>query len=298
MRLTNIWGSPTSRDCSANDPKKDASVPVISLLTDFGDRDEYVGVLKGVILSRAPQAVIVDICHHIRPHDIRQAAAMLTAVFPYFPMGTLHVVVVDPGVGSDRDIVLARAQKCDFLCPDNGLLTELITQGVLDAAWRVINQALFADAVSTTFHGRDIFAPVAGFLASGGTPEKLGSVKAIDELVCLEVASARCDRQGCLQGVAVTIDRFGNIITNIGRDLLTSFCEGDLNQFLAIEAGVVYSMPLVASYSAAPAGQILATIGSRGTLEIAVNQGNAAEKLGIVPGAWIRVAREKKAGSP
>jgi len=271
-------------------------VSTISLLTDFGDRDEYVGVLKGVILSRAPQAVIVDICHHVTPHDIRQAAAMIAAVFPYFPTGTLHVVVVDPGVGGDRDIVLARARQCDFLCPDNGLLTELIFQGVLQAAWRVTNQTLFADAVSATFHGRDIFAPVAGFLASGGAPAKLGPEKAIDEMVCLGRAATRCDGQGRLRGTVVSVDRFGNIITDIGRDLLTSFCEGDLNQSLVIEAGSVYSMPLVASYSRVPPGKLLATIGSRGTFEIAVNQGSAAERLGIAPGVWIRVARGEKNG--
>jgi hypothetical protein len=254
--------------------------------------------MKGVILGRAPQAAIVDICHHIAAHDIRQAAAMMAAVFPYLPEGTLHVVVVDPGVGSERDVVLAHARKCDFLCPDNGLLTELINQGVLHSVRRVTNQALYADSVSTTFHGRDIFAPVAGFLASGGAVEKLGPTQVIDELVCLDLAPSRWDGQDRLAGVVVAVDRFGNIITNIGRDLLTSFCEGDLNQSLVIESGVVRPVRLVASYSAVHVGRLLVTIGSRGTLEIAVNQGSASERLGIAPGAWIRVARGDKNGRP
>ena len=275
-----------------------SNAPIITLMTDFGDRDEYVGVMKGMILSRAPQAVIVDICHHIAAHDICQAAAMMASVFPYYPAGTLHVVVVDPGVGSKRNIVWARSRKCDFLCPDNGLLTELIIQGVLHTARRVTNQALFADAISATFHGRDIFAPVAGFLASGGAPEKLGPEQAVDELVCLDHAPSRWDGQDRLQGAVITVDRFGNIITNIGRELLTSFCEGDLNQILVIEAGSVRPVSLVTSYSAVPVGRLLATIGSRGTLEIAVRQGSAAERLGIAPGAKIRVAREKQDGSP
>jgi S-adenosyl-L-methionine hydrolase (adenosine-forming) len=277
---------------------RDTNVPIISLLTDFGDRDEYVGVMKGVILSHAPKAVIVDVCHHISPHDIRQAAAMVAAVFPYFPTGTLHVVVVDPGVGSERNIVLARARKCDYLCPDNGLLTELILQGVFHAARRVTNQAFFADTVGATFHGRDIMAPVAGFLASGGVPEKLGPAQAIDELICLDPMTSRSDGQGDLLGAVVAVDRFGNIITNIGRDLLTSAGEGDLKQFLIIETGTVHRMPLVSSYWAVPAGQLLATIGSRGTLEIAVNQGNAADRLGIAPGASVRVARKKDPNDP
>ncbi len=276
----------------------DANVPIVSLLTDFGNRDEYVGVLKGVILSHAPQAVIVDVCHAIAPHDIRQAAAMLAAVFPYFPVGTLHVVVVDPGVGSERDIVLARARKCDYLCPDNGLLTELIRQGVLQTARRVTNRTLFADEVSATFHGRDIMAPVAGFLASGGVPEKLGPERAIGELVCLDFTLSRSDGQGGLQGAVVSVDRFGNIITNIGRDLLTSAGEGDLKQFLIVETGAVHPMPLVSSYGAVPAGQLLATIGSRDTLEIAVNQGRAADRLGVAPGAWVRVAWKKNPNDP
>ena len=276
----------------------DANVSIVSLLTDFGDRDEYVGVMKGVILSRAPQAVIIDVCHHILRHDIRQAAAMLAAVFPYFPTGTLHVVVVDPGVGSERDIVLARARKCDCLCPDNGLLTELIRQGVFQTAWRVTNQALFADEVSATFHGRDIMAPVAGFLASGGVPAKLGPERAIAELVCLDLPLSRSDGQGGFQGTVVTVDRFGNIITNIGRDLLTSAGEDDLKQILIGETGAVHPIPLVSSYGAVPAGQLLATIGSRGTLEIAVNQGRAADRLGATPGALVRCRLGKNPNDP
>jgi hypothetical protein len=128
--------------------------PIIALLTDFGDRDEYVGVMKGVILSRAPGACIVDLCHHIVPHDIRQAAAMIDASFGYFPDHALFVMVVDPGVGGERSIVLATAGARSFVCPDNGLLTGLIRRGILDTARRITNQALFGDAVSPTFHGR------------------------------------------------------------------------------------------------------------------------------------------------
>jgi len=263
---------------------------IISLLTDFGDRDEYVGVMKGAILRRAPHAVIVDLCHHIAPHDIRQAATMIVAAYPHFPEGTLHVMVVDPGVGGQRAIVYAQAATCGFLCPDNGLLTGLIAQGQLHSVWRVTHRAFFSQAVSATFHGRDIMAPVAGFLVSGNRPEMLGPRQAVGDLVCLDGLSARLEGDGHLLGTVDAVDRFGNVVTNIGRDLLTSSWEGDLKQSLMIESETQWVMPLVASYSAVPTGGLLATIGSRNTLEIAVNQGNAGMLLGVVPGSQLRVS--------
>lgn len=262
---------------------------MISLLTDFGDRDEYVGVMKGVILRRAPQAVIVDLCHHIAPYAIHQAAAMIAAAYRFFPERTLHVMVVDPGVGGERDIIFAQAQTFGFLCPDNGLLSGLIAQGLLRAARRVTNRALFAEVVSKTFHGRDIIAPVAAYLAAGGLPENLGPQKDIGELVCLEVSPARLYQDGILVGHVDRIDGFGNVVTNIGAELLTSILEDDLNQNLVVDIGEKWAMPLVSSYGALPPGELLATIGSRDTLEIAVNQGHAGRLLGAAPGAMIRV---------
>jgi S-adenosylmethionine hydrolase len=266
--------------------------PIISLLTDFGDHDEYVGVLKAAILCRAPQATIVDLCHQIKPHDIRQAASMIAAAFEYFPEDTLHVMVVDPGVGGKRDIVYAQAHTCGFLCPDNGLLSELLAREAILRAWRVINTSLYSDVVSATFHGRDIIAPVAGFLSSGGPPEQLGPRKAVHEILSLGDPLAYVDHEGCLVGTVVAIDRFGNMITDIGRGLLTSAWEGDLNQILVVEGEKRHAMPLVGSYSARPAGELLATVGSRNTLEIAVNQGSAGRQLGIAVGATIRVSRK------
>ena len=271
---------------------------IVTLLTDFGHRDEYVGVMKGVILSRAPHAVIVDLCHHIAPHDIRQAANMIAAAYGFFPEGTLHVMVVDPGVGGDRGIVLARSRQCGFLCPDNGLLSGLVAQGTLQSAWQVTNPVFFADEVSATFHGRDIIAPVAGMLASGGSAENLGAPMAIRDLVCLNEAPAMRTPDGSLRGTVVATDRFGNVLTDIGRDLLTSLGEGDLNQFLTIDIVGPQVIPLVATYSMTPAGELLALIGSRKTLEIAVNQGNAAILLGIKPGMPVRVRGQDGPSGP
>lgn len=263
--------------------------PIIALLTDFGDQDEYVGVMKGIILSRAPQASVVDICHQIEPQDIRQAAAMIDAAFGFFPAHTLFVMVVDPGVGGDRGIVLARAGKRRWLCPNNGLLTGLIHRGLLETAREVTNQTLFLERVSNTFHGRDIMAPVAGYLAAGGQAALLGPELAIEALVRLEDTAARQEADGSLSGRIVSVDRFGNLITDIGRNLLTSICEGDLNRILTIEVGSPWRLPLVASYCAASPGQLLATIGSRETLEIAINTGNAAQKLGWRRGTVLRI---------
>jgi S-adenosylmethionine hydrolase len=247
--------------------------------------------MKGAILSHAPLAVLVDLCHHIRPHDIGQAAAMIAAAYRFFPEGTLHVMVVDPGVGGQRDIVFAQAQTCGFLCPDNGLLSGLIAQNILHTAWRVTNRDLFAPIVSTTFHGRDIMAPVAGFLASGGHPEKLGPRKAIADLACSDIHAARQETDGSLWGTVVAVDRFGNVVTDIGRGLLTSAWEDDLKQISMVKIGDHPAIPLVASYSAVPAGKLLATFGSRDTLEIAVNQGHAGMVLGVVSGTPIHVSR-------
>jgi S-adenosylmethionine hydrolase len=262
---------------------------IITFLTDFGDRDEYVGVMKGVVLRRAPRAVLIDLCHHIPSHDIRQAAAMIAAAYRYFPEGTLHVMVVDPGVGSDRRIVFAQAASHQFLCPDNGLLSGLITTGKLLSARQVANPALMADDVSATFHGRDVIAPVAGFLASGGRPETLGERLAIETLVCLKDSSPHRKPDGSILGAVVAVDRFGNVVTDIGFGLLTSTHEGDLKQFLTIDIVGSQTLPLVSAYSEGRVGDLLALIGSRQTLEIAVNQGNAAQRLGIRPGMPVQV---------
>jgi S-adenosylmethionine hydrolase len=288
----------SSKACFANDHLMNAPPPIVALLTDFGEQDEYVGVLKGVILSRAPQAVVVDICHRIAPQDIRQAAAMINAAFAFFPAHTLYLMVVDPGVGGERRIVLAQAGQRRFLCPDNGLLSGLIHRGLLDSVRQVANQALFLKRVGSTFHGRDIMAPVAGYLAAGGQPAMLGPELAINALLRLEEPAAHREANGRLWGRVVSVDRFGNLITDIDRKLLTSLCEGDLNYILIIEAGSQWRLPLVASYGAVPPGQLLATIGSRETLEIAINMGNAAQALGLTPGTALQVRRQTAADAP
>lgn len=147
---------------------------VITLLTDFGTQDEYAGVMKGVILSLHPAALIVDISHQIAPQDVMQAAYMLRSSWQYFPAGTVHVTVVDPGVGGKRDILAAQYKRHFFLAPDNGILSMLAEEGDFQSLIRVENSGYFRNSVSRTFHGRDIFAPVAAHLSMGVKPENFG----------------------------------------------------------------------------------------------------------------------------
>jgi hypothetical protein len=268
---------------------------LISLLTDFGTRDEYVGVVKGVILTRNPNAVVVDISHALDPQDVPGAALMLKAAYPYFPQSTLHVVVVDPGVGSRRAVVaLALEDGPLFLAPDNGVLTLVLQDPRPKAAVRVENSAFFLAPVSRTFHGRDIFAPVAAALAGGAPLERLGPPVAAGDLVRLDLPAARPAGANALDGAVVAVDRFGNLITNIAAGLLGA----GAHPHLQVEIGGHRIQGLASAYADAAPRRPVALIGSRGTLEIAVNCGNAAETLAVGRGAAVRVAWPPGAADP
>lgn len=231
----------------------------IALLTDFGLRDPYVGVLKGVLASIAPRVPVIDICHEIPPFDVRAAAWVLRGAAPYFPRGTIFVAVVDPGVGSGRRILLAEAGGQLFLAPDNGLLADLESASFRQVAKR----ALFLAKISNTFHGRDIFAPVAARLARGLAPSKVGP--RVWSIV-------RLPRE---QGQVVWIDRFGNVVTDLPPGPAHLRFRGR-------------RIPVVPTYSSAKCGSLVAVVGSSGTIEIAVVQGDAARRLGAKIGDAVR----------
>ena len=191
---------------------------IITLTTDFGNNDEYSGIMKGVILSLNPSAVIVDITHHIDPQDLVQAAYSIYFSYHYFPQGTIHVVVVDPTVGSDRKIIALKIAGHIFLAPDNGVLTLLINEGNTHSITCVDNTSYFLDPVSRTFHGRDIFAPVSGYLSMGVELKKLGTSVAQKDLICISMPEPYFSDNGELVGCIVSIDHFGNLITNINVD--------------------------------------------------------------------------------
>lgn len=262
---------------------------VVTLLTDFGTADEYVGVMKGVLLSVNPHVTIVDLCHHLSPQDLEGAAYMLAAAYRYFPPDTVHVAVVDPGVGSQRAIVALQVEQHYFVGPDNGLFTLVIAHGAVRRAVQVANQALFLQPVSQTFHGRDIMAPVAGYLAQGKDILDLGPPVDPNSLARLVLPTARIVRPGLLVGIVTSVDRFGNLITNIRQaDLALLGLHAGL-QALEVHVGTTRIAGLSDAYSKAQIQQALALVGSRGYLEIAVNQGHAARRLAVRRGDQVKV---------
>jgi S-adenosylmethionine hydrolase len=258
---------------------------IITLLTDFGVQDEYVGVLKGVLLSTNPNVTIVDISHGIASQDIAGAAHMLNAAFAYFPRGTIHVAVVDPGVGTHRAILAALRDGHLFLAPDNGLLAPVLQEGKSVTLYRVENEKLFHHPVSRTFHGRDIFAPVAGHLAKGVSLDAVGPIAHLDAIVPLADNGAPSIDSGAVVGNIVASDRFGNLITNIhARDLPTSD-----HALLVIMVGDHTITGLSQSYAQGGAAGPKAILGSRNCIEIAVYLGHAAHQLQVTVGSTVRV---------
>jgi S-adenosylmethionine hydrolase len=264
---------------------------IITLCTDFGTRDEYVGVLKGVIFSVDPTATIVDLCHRIAPQDVTAAAYMLRAAFVYFPEGSVHTTIVDPGVGTSRAIVAARFQGHTFLAPDNGLLPLMWNDATSVEVVQVDNRDLFRQPVSQTFHGRDIFAPVAAHLAKGATLGEVGHVIAASRLQRLNHDPPCFDPASGITGHIVGIDRFGNLITNIGPAQLDRLAPHASAGAVETRIGDHCIVGLSNHYTQGVSGQPVVLIGSRGCLEIAVNCGSAAQTLRASRGDCVCVKK-------
>ncbi|MBI5241996.1 MAG: SAM-dependent chlorinase/fluorinase [Elusimicrobia bacterium] len=242
----------------------------IVLLSDFGLRDSYVGVMKGVILGFQPKAVIVDLCHELPPQDVDAAAFSLRVSTRYFPKGSLFVCVVDPGVGSRRRIIWARTAGQQFLAPDNGSLGWL-KDPVLECR-SLENSGLWLPELSATFHGRDIFAPVAGRLAAGLKPERLGPEAA--DIQDNPFPQPRSDAKG-VHGSLLLIDRFGNAVTNLSPSHVAS------------RGMVVFKgrrLPLRHHYTEVQPGEALALIGSSGYLELSIRNGDFGRACKARPG--------------
>jgi S-adenosylmethionine hydrolase len=264
-------------------------MPVISLLTDFGGVDEYVGVMKGVILTINPKATIVDISHRVDAQDVVQAAYTIEASYRYFPRGAIHLIVVDPGVGTDRRIVALEARGQVFLAPDNGVLTPVIDKADADTVVRVENSGYFLDTVSRTFHGRDIFAPVGAHLSLGVGINSLGPPVDPADLVRLGLPEPYMSDRGELVGTIVSVDRFGNLITNIDRRSIDRLTQGKGDDRLGVQTGDNIINGLSQSYESAGKGGPLAIIGSREYLELAVNLGSAKTVLRVEKGDTVRL---------
>jgi S-adenosylmethionine hydrolase len=249
----------------------------ITLLTDFGTQDYFVGAMKGVILSANPGAAIIDLTHDIPPQDIQAAAFNLLATYRDFPAGTIHVVVVDPGVGSSRRPILVECAEQMFVGPDNGMFSWICEREKHFTARHLINENFFRHPKSTTFHGRDVFAPVAAALARGVSPEEMGPL--IDGLVELESLTPRRKDDGTFEGWVIHIDRFGNCITNFTTEHLTT--AGTRPGSLFINNHEVNSFREFFSEKQDAAESLFMIPGSAGFLEIAAQNASAASILKV-----------------
>ena len=257
---------------------------MITLTSDFGLKDPYVAEMKGVILTINPQATIIDVTHSVEKFNIRMGAFMLASAAPYFPKDTIHLAVIDPGVGTERRAILIQTKKGFFVGPDNGVLMLAAQNQGIEHIYEISNPKFMLPKVSSTFHGRDVFAPVAAHLDKGIKPSEFGPE--ITEATTPKFASVE-RRNSSLIGEVWHIDDFGNIITNISQK--------DLPQKRVVNIklpGVLQNISFGKTYAQAKLHEPLALIGSHGFLEIALNQGNAAEKFHAKAGDKIEVSTD------
>jgi hypothetical protein len=279
-----------------------SELPVVTVTTDFGTADGYVGTMKGVILSIAPDARLVDLSQDIAPQDVRQAAYVLHATYPFFPPRTVHLVVVDPGVGSARRAIALRTPKGTFVGPDNGVFSYIMAEQPVEAVVELADPRYQLPEVSHTFHGRDIFAPAAAHLAAGVPLDALGPP--VPDPITLPLPQLAIDAEA-ISGEVLHTDHFGNVITSIGRltwrsdapglTLEPAFRSGrealTLRDDGRVRAGGRVIDGIHRAYASVERGELLALVGSGGFLEVAVREGSAAERLELRPGDPIVVQR-------
>ncbi len=256
---------------------------IITLTTDFGDESGYAGVMKGVILTVNPDCQIIDITHRVSQQDVEEAAFLLNNSFSYFPEHSIHVVVVDPGVGSERKPILVETDKYWFVGPDNGVFSFMFLMEGFKKVWGITNKSYFLPEVSSTFHGRDIFAPLAAHLSLGVSAEELG--KELKGFVMLKDLEPKVEA-GVIKARVVYADRFGNLISNISKDLFNRLV-ADKSFNISIGGKTIQKLSL--SYADVRDGEVLALFGSSQWLEISVKNGNCQKELDIKKGAEINI---------
>jgi S-adenosylmethionine hydrolase len=261
---------------------------VITLLSDFGLRDPYVAEMKAVILSLCPKARIVDITHQVDKFNIRMGAFALASAASYFPEGTVHVAVVDPGVGSERRPIIVETKRDCFVGPDNGVLMLAALKQNLKHVYVIEERGYMLPKVSRTFHGRDVFAPVAAYLALGVEASRFG--KETDKYVMPRFAKPQL-KKGAVFGEVLHVDDFGNIITNIPTSIMDKLCVREGGS-LRVKAGrKTVSLRFCSAYGEVAKGKPLAIAGSHDFLEISMNQGNAARSFRVKNGSSLVVMR-------
>jgi len=258
-------------------------MPVVALTTDFGTADPWVGIMKGVLAGRAPAATVVDVTHGVPPQDILAGALVVARAAPYFPPGTIHVVVVDPGVGGTRRALCVETARALFVGPDNGVLSLAAPASEVRRIVHLTDETFFLAPRATTFDGRDVFAPVAAALATGTAPAALGT--AVEDME--RIALPPVERRGAaLGGRVIYVDHFGNLVSNVPEDALAAFPR----DAVSITIRAVRLRGIAASYAAAAPREPVAVVNSWGLLEIAVREGSARDVLGAGVGDAVEIA--------
>lgn len=260
--------------------------PIVTLTTDFGLNDHFVGAMKGVILEIVPEAAIVDISHAVQAFDVLDGALAISQAYSYFPTGTVHVVVVDPGVGTTRRPIIASSDGYHFVAPDNGVLSMVYAKEERIHVRHVTSEHYFRQPVSNTFHGRDIFAPVAAYLAKQVDSHKFG--EEIEDYVRFAAPRPKAAGDNRIRAVVLKVDRFGNLITNVTpQDVPALFAEKP--GAFKILVGNKEVTEIRTSYAEGTAGQVFGILGSMGYLEIAANRAPATQITGANKGAEVSI---------
>src|SRR5436190_8581428 len=261
--------------------------PIVALLSDFGTRDHYAGVMKGVILGLCPDVTLVDISHDLPAHDMSAAAMELAAAYKYFPAGTIFLVVIDPGVGTSRRGLVAEAGDWRFVAPDNGVLTAVFQETPPKKVVELTERRYARPTVSRTFEGRDRFAPAAGWLAKGGI-QLAAFGRAVTDFQLLDLPKPHLDGD-VLRGVVIRVDRFGNVVTNLDRKSCEKVTNGSGSVQLTVGGQTVGR--IVSTYSDVGPDELGALFGSTDHLEVAARASSAAERLGVAAGAPVELRR-------
>jgi S-adenosylmethionine hydrolase len=263
------------------------SNPIITLTTDYGTNDHLVGTIKGVILRINPDVTIVDISHHVTPYDLLDGALTIGAAYSYFPARTIHIVVVDPGVGTERRPLLVTSENQYFVAPDNGVLSQVYERDSNVVVRHANVEHYFLQPISKTFHGRDVFAPVAAWLAKSGQTASMGDV--ITDYKKFATPRPKATN-GVMKGVVLRVDAFGNLVTNFRQEDLSDE-EREAGQ-VGFQVGTHAVSKLVETFALGPAGEPIAYIGSSGYVEIGLNKGSAAKTLALGRGAAVTLMRK------
>ena len=268
--------------------------PFVTLTTDFGFNDHYVGTIKGVILDIVPDVQIVDICHSIQPFDVLDGALTIAQAYSYFPTSTVHLVIVDPGVGTARRPIIASSDRHHFVGPDNGVLSLIYSREERIHVRSVTADHYYLQPISNTFHGRDIFAPIAAYLAKGVETDKFG--EEVSDFVRFNAPTPKPVSDHALRGVVLKVDRFGNLVTNITEKDAPMLFKEDPAPF-KITIGNCEVTEIKLNYAQGAPKQVFGIVGSMGYLEIAANRGSAAQIVGAGKGSDVNIVLEGAAAA-